>query len=97
MVEKWNFVYFKPSGKFYTAEREVLMDAAAFDKWHLKGHAAFFAAIADLKGDSERTLPGLNGRHTDLALVVMCPEESNFGWPLLFPAGKLTEEVLGEW
>jgi len=97
MKEKWQFIYFKESGKFYTVERNVVVSDEAFDKWHLKGHGEFFAEVSRLNGQQKKTLPGLANKFTDLALVVIAPEESNFGWPLLFKAGSLSEEVLGEW
>lgn len=97
MKEKWQFVYFKKSGKFYTAEIDVVVSKEAFDLWHLKGRGEFFTEVSRLNGHTEKRLPGLANKFTDLALVVMAPEKSEFGWPLLFPAGSLTEEVLGEW
>lgn len=97
MKEAWQFIYFKQSGKFYTAERNVVVSKEAFDLWHVSTRGAFLAEISRLNGQTEKKLPGLGSKFTDLALVIIPPDESDFGWPLMFKAGSLNEEVLGEW
>lgn len=97
MKEAWQFIYFKESGRFYACERNVVVSEEAFRLWRPDARGEFFAEISRLNNQTFKTLPGLGYKFTDLALVVIPLENSDFGWPLMFKAGSLSKEALGEW
>ena len=102
----WQFIYFKPSGKYYTAEEDVTMTEDVFrlriaGATKAEGDRMFFKAVSELNCYEQKSgkhrLPGLSGKHTELSLVVIAPNDSSFGFPMMWPEGQLIEGILGQW
>jgi hypothetical protein len=92
-MEKWSFLYFKESGKYYTAGQGNMTEHC-FDLWSRRASEGDLGPFLDeLCRLNDGHLPGLSGARTDLAMVMMgTKEDGPFGWPVLFTAGRLSSQ-----
>jgi hypothetical protein len=82
--EPWTAYYFRESGKYYT-EGKCFISAELFRIYTVGSKVQFIDALLASNGGR---LPGLSGPHTDLSMVLFS-DNSDFGYPLMFPAGTL--------
>lgn len=80
MADKFKFLYFKTSGKFYT-EATGHLSEETFNRYNANDDYAFWRGVCD---DNGGTLPGLSTSVTNMTIVIDPAEETLHGHPLIF-------------